>query len=86
MNNKQMKQFFVRVFKFMLIGIIPNLFLYYFFYGKVKDWLLSFISIILFVACGFIGEVIYTKIKNKQILQEMVDEAEQKKQKKDGEK
>ena len=84
MNAREMKQTAIRVFKFMLIGIIPNIFLYYFFGTKLQEWLLTIISVLIFVACAFIGEVIYNKIKNKQIIEELAQEAEQ--QKKEGEK
>ena len=80
MNNKDFKKLLIRLLKFMLIGIIPNLFLYYFCYGKMKEWLITFLSILIFAACAFIGEVIYTSIKNKQQMQQLVNQAEKEKQ------
>ena len=71
MNRKELKRSYVRILKFMIIGIIPNLFLYYFLYNKLQSWLLTILSMLLFVACGFIGEAIYLKIRNKQILEEL---------------
>ena len=76
MNNKDLKKTLIRLFKFMLIGIIPNLFLYYFCYGKMQEWLISFISILIFITCAFIGEVIYVSIRNRQQMQQLVEDAE----------
>ncbi len=75
-NKKELKRSYIRIFKFMLIGIIPNLFLYYFCSGILKEWLLTIISILIFIACGFIGEAIYVSIRNKQMLKAEI-EAEQ---------
>ena len=71
MNKKDLKRSYFRILKFMLIGIIPNLFLYYFLGNKMPSWLLTIISMLLFIACGFIGEAIYLHIRNKQVLEEL---------------
>ena len=71
MNKKDLKRSYFRILKFMLIGIIPNLFLYFYLGKKLPSWLLTIISILLFVACGFLGEAIYLKLRNKEIMEQM---------------
>ena len=77
-NKKEAKRSYFRMLKFMLIGIIPNLLLYYFCHGILKEWMLTIISLLIFIAFGVIGEAIYVKIRNKQKLQAEI-EAEQNK-------
>lgn len=75
-NKKEMKRSYLRILKFMLIGIIPNMFLYYFGLNKLPEWALTTLSILIFVVIGFAGEAIYVKIRNKQIIKAEI-EAEQ---------
>ena len=77
-NKKQMKWSYFRILKFMLIGIIPNLLLYYFLNGILQEWLLTILSLLIFIAVGFIGEAIYVKIKNKHMLQSEIEKEQNK--------
>ena len=78
MNKKDLKRSYFRILKFMLIGIIPSLFLYYFLGKTLPGWLLTIINMLIFIACGFIGEAIYLKIRNKQVLEQLDNEENQK--------
>lgn len=74
MNKKELKRSYFRILKFALIGIIPNLFLYYYLGTKLPSWLLTIISMLIFITCGFIGEAIYLKLRNKEVLEQMSKE------------
>ncbi len=78
MNKKTLRKSYFRILKFMLIGIIPSLFLYYFLSSELPNWLLTVLNILIFVACGFVGEVIYLKIRNKEVLKELENDKEKK--------
>ena len=73
-NKKELKRSYVRILKFMLIGVIPNLFLYYFAQNILPEWLLTIFSLLIFLAFGFIGEAIYVGIRNKQLVQAEINE------------
>ena len=74
MNKKELKRSYFRILKFMLIGIIPNLFLYYFLWNTLPSWLLTILSMLIFIVCGFAGEAIYLKIRNREVLEELEKE------------
>ena len=76
-NKKEIKRSYFRILKFMLIGIIPNLFLYFFCSNILDEWLLTILSFLIFIAVGFIGEAIYIKIRNKQIIHAEIEKEQQ---------
>ena len=80
MNKKDLKRSYFRILKFMLIGIIPNLFLYFFLGTKLASWLLTILSILIFIACGFCFEAIYLKLRNKEVLEEIDKEENEQKE------
>ena len=79
MNKKDLKRSYFRILKFMLIGIVPNLLLYFFLGTKLPSWLLTILSMLIFIACGFLGEAIYLKLRNKEVLEELDKEENEQK-------
>lgn len=87
MNKKKLRLTYIRVLKFALIGAIPAIFASVFLEGKTNSTLISFIDILLMLGFAVVGEIIYTNIKNKQILQALAktnSETEQKQKEKGG--
>lgn len=77
-NKKEVKRSYIRILKFMLIGIIPNLFLYFFCSHLLQEWVLTILSFLIFIAVGFIGEAIYVSIRKKQMIRAEIEKEQQK--------